>query len=188
MEDDLMAPVLSPLNIIGIVGLVLLLLYIAADMPRAIERRGESITLRYTRSLRWFALFSACGMPLLITVILIGNPPKEPGDEWCIAGSYALFGVLCGYLLLETVGFAVTITDKGLECRSGWRRRRFVPWEEVTGLVPSEIMKNLVLRTRNGYRFRIPSQCIPGSKYFLDAMEAHRPGLVRGTSNERMAR
>src|SRR3984957_1429295 len=142
---------MAPINIIGVVGLILLLLYIAWDMPPAIEWRGEAVTLRYARGLRWFALFAACAMPLLITVIAIGNPPKEPGDGWIIIGTYVLFGVSSGYLLLETVGFAVTITDKGLQCQSGWRRRRFVPWEEIVDLTAAEMSKHFVLRTRGGY-------------------------------------
>jgi hypothetical protein len=170
-----MAPVLSPINIIGIVGLVVLVFYVAADMKPAIERHGGSLTLRYARPLRWFALFTACGIPLLITLILIGNPPKDPGDEWCIAGSYALFGVVCGYLLVETAGLSVTITERGLECRSGWRRRRFVPWEDVNGLTVPEITKHFVLHARGGYRFRVPMQLVPGLADFLTAVGAHCP-------------
>jgi hypothetical protein len=164
---------MSAINIIGIVGLLALLLYIAHDMPRAIEPRGDSLTLRYARGLRWYALFTACGMPILLTTIAIGNPPKERGDGWIIAASYLLFVVLCGYLLLETVGFAVTITDRGLECRSGWRRRRFVPWEEITGLTTAPLTKRYVLLTRSGYRYRVPMQLVPGLPSLLAKVEAH---------------
>ncbi len=164
---------MAPINIIGVVGLIVLLLYIAADMRPAIEWRGESLILRYARWLRWFALFAACAMPVLITVIVIGNPPKEPGDGWIIIGNYVLFGVLSGYLFLETVGFSVTITVKGLECKSGWRRRRFVPWEEITGLTTGVVTKRFVLRTRGGYRYHVPMQLVPGLGYFLAAVKKH---------------
>jgi hypothetical protein len=167
---------MSSENIVGAVGLLGLLLYLAWDMPPAIKRTGGSQTLRYARWLRWYSLFAALGIPLGITVLAIVFPPKDDSEEWAIAGVYALFAVPSTYLLLESIGFAVTITDKGLECRSGWHRRRFVPWKDVTGLTTSKITKHFVLLTRGGYRYRVPALLVPGLSDFLEAVHSHLSG------------
>jgi hypothetical protein len=159
-------------NILGVIGLLLLIGYVAWDMPPTIERSAGKVTIRYAWWVRCYFLVAAFAIPLGITVLGIYKEPK--GSEMgCFIGLYALFGVLSVPWWWMTTRFAATISDAGLECHSPWRGKRFVPWSEVVGLTRSEVVQWDVLQTRDGYRFRIPWQAVPGLPLLQSSIDHH---------------
>jgi hypothetical protein len=165
-------------NILGAVGLLSLLVWIAWDMPPAIKRESSTTTIRYTFWVRCFYLFGSFAIPLGLTLLAIVNRPRED-EMWCLFLSYALYGILNLPMWWIVTRWGVTISERGLECRSPWRRRRFVTWDEIVDVTYGEVGKWYILRTRDGYRFRVPQQMIPGVHDFLQAVSQHRPEAVR---------
>jgi hypothetical protein len=166
---------MDAVNILGAVGWLGLIAWVAWDMPPAVEHQGGSITLRYSRWVRCYFLFAAFGIPLGFTVVAIFKPPENDGDLWAIAGLYALFGVLSLPFWWETIHFSLTISATGLECRSGWRGVRRAAWTDVASLFASEFGRWFLLRTHSGPVIRVPSQFMPGLSCFLEAVEKHAP-------------
>jgi hypothetical protein len=166
-------------NILGAVGILCLLAWVARDMPPTIRRESGKTTIRYAFWVRCFYLFSAFALPLALTLWAIVNRPEE-GEMWCLLASYALFAFLTGPVWWMVTRFALTISDEGLECHSPWRRTRFVKWSEIEEVTFGEMGRWYVLRAVDGYRFRVPQQAVPGLGDFLAAVGRHRPELLRG--------
>jgi hypothetical protein len=165
-------------NILGAVGLLLLVLYAAWDIPGAIERDGERVTLRYAWWVRCYFLFAAFAIPVGITLLAIVKEPRDTGEMWSLCGLYALFGVLGVPSWWMTTRFALEISPAGLVCRSPWRGSRFVPWEKVDRLCQGEMVQWYILRSRDGYAFRFPYQCVPGLPLLLEEMKKHAPAAL----------
>ena len=167
---------LSGVNILGVLGGLALLSWVAWDMPASIEGVGDKLTLRYNRWVRGYFLFAAFGIPLGLTVLAIVNRPKDDEEMWCLLFLYLLFAVLTLPCWWETMCFSLTISSAGLECGSPWRGRRFVPWNDVVRVSRNKIYKWYVVETRSGYCVRVPQQLIPGLGAFMWVMEQRLPG------------
>jgi hypothetical protein len=169
---------LSLENILGAVGILALLTWVARDMPGAIQREAGKTTLRYTFWVRCFYLYMAFAIPLGLTLLAIVHRPP-PEEMWCLFASYALFAFLTGPMWWIVTRFALTISAEGLECRSPWRRTHFVKWDELEEVTYGLVGRWYVLSARSGYRFRVPDQMIPGLCDFLLAVMQHRPEALR---------
>jgi hypothetical protein len=166
---------MAPINIVGALGLVALLLYLAWNMAPSIERKDDAVTFRYTLGMRRLALLLGFGSLLGLTILAIVHPPQDRGEMWVIYTFYMFFGVMCAAMIRETSGFAVRITEKGLDCRPAFRCRRFVTWDEVARISSGQMNKDFVLCTHGGYRFRIPAVFMPDLDLFLAEIEKRLP-------------
>jgi hypothetical protein len=169
---------LSSDNILGALGLLVLLVWIALDMPAGVERRrGGTTTLHYAAWVRWYFLFAAFAIPVGITLLAIVHKPKDDDEMIALYFVYALFAVISLPMWWLTTRFSLEISAKGLRCRSPWRGTRFVAWDEIVKLSRSEIWRCYFVEARGGYRFGVPDQMFPGVDYFLAALARHRPEI-----------
>lgn len=89
-----MGPVFSTLIPLVVRGFLGLLIWAAQrGKPKADPETG-TLLFRHHVLFRCFSYFSAFGIPLGITVLVIFNPPKKEGDVWAIVFLYALFAGL----------------------------------------------------------------------------------------------
>jgi hypothetical protein len=107
-------------------------------------------------------------------VLVLFNPPKKEGDVYAVAFLYGLFGVLSAPLLWEALRFALVVSPEGLDCRSPWRGRRFLAWDEVAEVSFSAMNSWFVVRGADGWKFRV-SVLVPGLNAFLEQCEKHLP-------------
>lgn len=156
--------------VIGFLGLLMW----AAQRGRPVAGPGGTLVFRHSLLLRGFSLLMAFGIPIGITVLMFFNPPKNESDVGAIIGLYALFGLLSAPLLWESMRFALTVTPAGLDCRSPWRGRRFLPWEDVKEVSYNATNSWFVIRARDGWKFR-PSILVPGLAKFLEECEKRLP-------------
>jgi hypothetical protein len=162
-------------GIIGgaVVGFLGLLLWAAQRGKPAVAADGTLI-FRHSWLFRGFALFGGIGIPLAITVLVIFNPPKKPGDGYAILGLYGLFILLSAPLLWESWRFAVYVSPQGIECRSPWRPGRFLPWSDIEEVSFQTTNTWFVIRSKDDWKFRIHLM-VPGLSQFLEQCEQHLP-------------
>jgi hypothetical protein len=141
--------------------------------PKADPETG-TLVFRHSILFRGFSLFAALGIPLAITVLVIFNPPKKPGEVGAVFGLYGLFAVLGAPLLWESMRFSLTVSPQGLDCRPPWRGRRFLPWEEVAEVSYSGMNSWFVIRAKDGWKFRLHI-LVPGLAQFLEQCERYLP-------------
>jgi hypothetical protein len=157
---------------VAVIGFLGLLMWAAQRGRPATDPRTGALLFRHSGLFRGFSLFMAFGIPLGITVLVLFKPPEKQSDVYAIAGIYGLFFLLSFPLLWESMGFALGVTDEGLDCKSPWRGRRFVYWDEVVEVSFSG--GNFVIRAADGYKFRV-STFVPGLTAFLQRCERHLP-------------
>jgi hypothetical protein len=138
------------------------------------DQIAGTLVFRHSWLFRGFALFAGIGIPLAITVLVVFNPPKNPGDVYAILGLYGLFILLSAPLLWESWRFAVYVSPKGIECRSPWRPGRFLPWRDIEEVSFSPMNSWFVIRSTDGWKFRIHT-LVPGLSQFLEQCEQHLP-------------
>jgi hypothetical protein len=132
------------------------------------------LVFRHNILLRGFALFTAFGIPIGITALVIAKPPKNQDDYLAIFGLYALFAALGGPLLWETMRFALVVGPDGLDGRSPWRGRNFFRWEEVEQVSYNPLLGWFVIRGAGGRKIRV-SALVTGLNAFLEACEKRLP-------------
>jgi hypothetical protein len=169
-----MEPFFYPIIAVTVSGFLGLLLWVAQRGRPAADPETGRLLFRHSILFRGFALFAAFGIPLGITVLLLFNPPKKQSEVWAVLGLYVGFAVLSAPLLWESLRFALTVGPEGLDCRSPWRGRRFLPWEEVKEVSYSGMNSWFIIRATDGWKFRV-SILVPGLSQFLARCEQHLP-------------
>lgn len=155
----------------------MLVIFILSGMLGAAQR-GKQVTeagtgflvFRYHLILRSFALFMAFGVPIGITALVLAKPPKDESEHQAVFGLYALFAALSAPLLWETMRFALVVSPDGLDCRSPWRPRLFIRWEEIKRVSYSPSLSWFVISATGGNTFRL-SIFVAGLSSFLEACE-----------------
>jgi hypothetical protein len=167
-----MGPFFIPIVGGAVIGMLALLMWAARIGRPRVDPETGALLFRHSAIFRGFSLFAAFGIPLGITVLVIFHPPKKEGDVGAIISIYALFAVLSAPLLWESMRFALTVSAEGLDCRSPWRGRRFIAWDEVQDISFSKINSWFIIRAADGWKFRV-STFVPGLTHFLEACEDH---------------
>src|SRR5689334_9550850 len=95
--------------------------------PRTDPATG-ALTFRHGPALRWFAVFALFGAELLFAVWALLHHEQAARFAAPLALGAVVLGLAGALLCWEAYRFAVTVTDRELDCRSPWRGRRVVPW------------------------------------------------------------
>ncbi|VTR96740.1 hypothetical protein [Tuwongella immobilis] len=158
--------------IVGVVVVTFLAILMGAAQrgKPTTDRSTGFLVFRHHILLRLFSLVAAFGIPLVLTALVIANPPENQSDTIAILGIYAMFGVLSAPLLWESMRFALVVSPEGLDCHSPWRGQQFIRWEEVEQVSYSSLLGWFVIRADGGRKFRV-SAMIPGLNAFLEACE-----------------
>ncbi len=134
---------------------------------------SQSHTFRYKFAIRWFALFAAFGVPIVITALIAAFPPRA-GAVWYVMGAYVLFVAIGIPLFWETSRYYVSVGAKGLERRSAWTGLRSIPWDDIGEVTYSPFNAWFVFASESGDKIRIHS-LIGGLNHFLQLVEMHLP-------------
>lgn len=140
---------LVPVAVIIIVPLVISTLLKTAAVEAAF--RDGKHWVEYSRVFKRLALLGMLPVPLLLCAWFF----VAPGDQAPLVWLAGIFAVLDGLLLIEFVGVRIGFDDEKIYCFSGWRKRRVIPWTELTSCSFSEAAKWWVIETRNAGKIRI---------------------------------
>jgi hypothetical protein len=147
-----------------------------AGQPTVDVARGE-VCFRHGILMKALGLIACVGVPLFCIVFVFFKPP-DSAEDW-----YAFWGLLIGFPLLglplawESFRYALLVRDRGLECRSPWRGRQFIPWDELQEVSYCAMNMWFVLHATDGYKFRI-HMYVPGVKTLIEMLLGHVPSAA----------
>jgi len=104
-------------------------------------------------------LFLATPLYVVITSLLAGRRTQA----LILGSAFTLFGAP---MFLLAFRWKVGYDANGIHCRSAWRRKRFIPWADVTGVRFVDSMKQWVIETRSQGTVRI-NEFVPGVQYLI---------------------
>jgi hypothetical protein len=142
----------------------------AARRGNPTDTAAGTLVFRYPPLLRWGSVCFAVGVLGALTAAFVVHPPQDWEDTIAVILSYAMFGGLCGVLVWDTFRFRFEVSPDGIDCRSPWRPRRFIPWTEVTGVSFNSPTGWFEVRATDGRRARLPA-LVGGLEAFLEACE-----------------
>lgn len=148
--------------------------------PVKLDATTGALVLRYGLIFRAIGYISLLGGPALVTLVAIAKPPNKAEDYWAILG---ILGIFCGLgapLVWETTRFSLAASDQGLDCRSAWKKARYLTWPEIGSISYSVINSWFIIRSRDGWVIHI-NLFVPGLKQFLPLCEMHlKPQQLEG--------
>jgi hypothetical protein len=133
---------------------------------------GGTILFRYGLLPPGLCLLLPFGMPLVFVAIGLARPDKVGVGPGLAVG--VAFCLMASPFWWETSRYAMVVSPDGIDCRSPWRGRQFVRWDEVEEVRYSSISSWFVLRPRGHRTFRIPT-LVSGLSAFLEECERHLP-------------
>ena len=89
------------------------------------------LVLRYGWKLRVLGLCIAFAIPMLLIVVLSITSTISQGPVIRVSVTLLVLGFVGGWLLVETQGVHLIVTDASLVSVSPWRRRREWRWSEI---------------------------------------------------------
>ena len=131
-----------------------------------------SLTFRYPPWLRWGSVCLAIAAPFGLTVLLIAYPPSDVDNTFCVVLLYIMAGALTGTLVWDCLRFRMEVGSEGLDCRSPWRRRRFIRWADVVDVSFNGPQGWFEVRATNGHFVRLPA-LVGDLDAFLEKCERH---------------
>jgi hypothetical protein len=143
-----------------------------AKRPPKLDPKSRTIVLEHSWLLKGLGLVAGLGMPLLVLVLVLVIGFKKPSDALAAGGLLLFFGLLGGWLLLESMGVRVLLSEEGIEGRSPWRGTRFIPWDEVKEVKFSQAMSWFVVVGRRRDKVRV-SMLLVGTQYFVEAVKEY---------------
>ena len=130
--------------------------------------------LKYGKPLKAVGAFSVAVTVYVVADNLIAGRPLE---ALILGFLFAVMGVpICLLAYIWGVGYDAN----GIHCISPWRKNRFVPWSNVTGVSFSQIMKQWIVHTSQSGTIRV-NILVPGSDQLIDELARrdvtvdHRP-------------
>ena len=159
---------------VAVLGFLGLLALVAQRGRPRVDSRAGTFLFRHSVLLRGFSMLMTFGVQLLVTVLAIFKPPQNLSDVFVILGIISAFAALGTPLLWESTRFALIVSPQGLDCRSPWRRGRFISWNEVKEVSYSNFGSCFVIRSRDAWKFQVPL-FMAGLSVFLEHCEQQLP-------------
>jgi hypothetical protein len=130
------------------------------------------LVLRYSSWTRGCILVVVNAVAVGLAIAVLWNPPELPGAVG-VAGLYAIILAL----VWDCLRFRLLVSPEGLDCRSPWRGRHFVTWDDVEQLSYNVRDQSFTIYSLAGYRFRVPTwgMALAGIDLFLEQCEQHLP-------------
>lgn len=152
-------------------GFLGLLVYMGVKGKPHFDKDSGTLVFRHGRLFRGFAFCFAFVVPVGFKLLFV----FEDGEP-LLANNGAEVGIFaCGFLLYwEAIRFRLVLSREGMECRSPWRGTRTIGWADLRELVYDEMHSWFVLKTVDGWSFRIYI-FVPGINEFLEACESRLP-------------
>lgn len=126
--------------------LIALLVLLAAGALEVQSRRGADNSEQSTW-VKWgsgLKLVAAFGVAVMVKIVLDGVA-EGAVTRGVIAA--AIYGLLAVPLFANAFFWRVGFGDYGLDCRSAWRARRSLPWDQITGVSFSKAMRQWKILT-----------------------------------------
>lgn len=149
--------------LIGLSVLVCVHLLVRNSLRRIQSKHG-------IRWLRHGTTARVCAGFGIATTVVIAIDGVRRGTALGGAVAALAFGTLTLPLFLLTFFWRVGYDLEGLYCVSPWRRNRFIPWSELTGVSFSSPRRQWILATRSQGIIRI-NEMIPGCGQLLSELE-----------------
>lgn len=136
------------------------------------EGAPEIVRIHYGLVLTFFGWLALFGIPIFAASAAFAKPAGEWSECRSILFLLGLFIPMGAATLWEYRRYLLTATEAGLDCRSAWRRRRFLPWSEIQELSYSQASYWFILRARDGWKFRM-SIYVENPSLLLAILERH---------------
>ena len=133
----------------------------------------DAVLFRHSVILRVIAVVLTLGMSVFLTIMIFLSPPKEH-EVWIPFAAIGFFAALGLPLIWESMRFGLIAMHQGLDCRSPWKRGRFLHWEEVAEVSFGSAGSWFIIRAVDGWKFRIPT-LVPRLARFLEICESYLP-------------
>jgi hypothetical protein len=134
----------------------MLVLVSAAKQPARRDAASGTYILEYPSLFRMLGLFCCIVMPLLLIILVIVIPFKNPEDPYAAGGMFALFFLLGLVLYLESKS-RIEFDQKNLSAWSPWRGARSISWGDVADVRYSAGSQYFTVTSGNGTKIRIHS-------------------------------
>jgi hypothetical protein len=132
---------------------VLLFLYSAAAKPVTRDPKSGKLVIQYHPALRYLSLVLGLGMSVVLIVVMVIAPFKEPQDPYIAGGLLLLFLMLGGCLFLESKS-RVELDENGVSASSAWRRPRTIRWADVAEVTYSSGSQWFTIISNQGEKIR----------------------------------
>lgn len=138
--------------------------------PVKFDAATGAIVLRYGSIFRAIGYISLFAGPVLLGLVSIAKPPNKTEDYLAILGILGIFGGLGAPLVWETTRFSISVSDQGLDCRSAWKKQRYLTWAEIDSISYSVINSWFIIRACDGWKIHV-NLFVPGLNQFLQHCE-----------------
>jgi hypothetical protein len=138
-------------------GAVLLVLGLAAAVARAgpkVDEQARTFTVEYSWLIKGIGLVTGLGMPLLVIGLMFVVRFRTERDVYAAGGLLLFFGLLGGWLLLESMRVRVVVSEQGVVGYSPWRAVRSFRWDEVKQVYFSQT-SNFVIVGPGGKKIKV---------------------------------
>jgi hypothetical protein len=142
----------------AVIAVMSLLLWLARRNGPRVDAEPDLLLVRHYIVFRGFAQLAAFGLPAALAVLLLFDPVKDTEEFQSVVALYVVVVALTAPLLWNTQRFALIVSADGLDCRSAWKRRRFISWAEIESIACHSKYKDclwLVIRSKDGWKFRV---------------------------------
>ena len=121
-----------------------------------VDPADGTLVFRYPPLLLWGSICLVVGVPVGFTAFLVAHPPRDIDDTFLVILAYALLTAPCVALVWEVLRFRLVVGPDGLDCRSPWRRRRFVRWLDVAHVSFDSPLGHFKIHAADGHVVRLP--------------------------------
>jgi len=146
----------------------MLVLTTAAKQPARRDTTTGRFILSYLSFFKILGLVCCIGMPVLLIILAIMVPFKNPGDPYAAGGMFAAFFLLGLILYLESKS-RIEFDEKELSGWSPWRGARSMPWSDVADVRYSPGSQYFTVTSQHGTKIRIHAM-MRGVKDFHDML------------------
>jgi Bacterial PH domain len=144
-----------------------------------VEPKTGFLVFRYHVLARGFVAVFAVGAPIAITALAIAKPPQDQDDYLALFGLFALSAALIVPMLWETMRFVLVVSPEGLDCRSPWRGRQFIRWDEVERMSHNSALSWYVIRAVGGRTIRVSTAVSGMRSFLLECLQQLPPDKLR---------
>jgi hypothetical protein len=156
---------------------------IAFAMVAAARRIGPTADLgilvyHHRPLVRWGSVCLAAGALGAVTAMFVAHSRRDSGDTIYVILTYSMLGSMVSALVWDVFRYRLVVGPDGLDCRSPWRRRRFIRWADVACVSFNSPVGWFEVRSADGRAVRLPA-IVGNLEAFLEACERRlEPGQL----------
>lgn len=165
---------LTPIVVAGVVPAVVIVVlrYLMNSRQDQAAPAEQGCVVQYGKTFKAFVVILTLVAGALVSVVLVVGLAAAP-KGWPVAiGVAAFFALLLVPLYLEFFRVRIIVTEEGLQCRSGWRPKREVRWDEIKSVDFSATLQWYRMHTEGKGIVRL-HVFLSGLQSLFDALKHH---------------